>query len=115
MARIEQAVLSKNWKAEVTSCRKWEEDYSSLWGQTMNSSDGPLVRDMRDTCEFSYYVSQLMASYSELNISDAFQHLEKLEALYVRQRKLPKGIERVTPQITKEVLERFEQSLGRAS
>jgi hypothetical protein len=108
-------VLSKNWKAGVTSCREWEEDYKSLWEQTMDSSDGPPVRDMRDTCEFSYYVSQLMASYSEFNISDAFQHLEKLDALYVRQRKLPKGIERVTPQIIKEVLEQFEQSLRRAS
>jgi hypothetical protein len=115
LARIEQAVRSKNWKSGVTCCREWEEDYKSLWEQTMDSPDGPPVRDMRDTCELSYYVSQLMASYSELNISDAFQHLEKLEALYVRQRKLPKGIERATPEITKEVLEQFEQSLRRAS
>jgi hypothetical protein len=115
MARIEQAVLSKNWKAGVSCCREWEKDYKNLWEQAMDSSDGPVVRDMRDTCEFSYYVTQLMASYSELNISDAFQHLEKLEALYVRQRKLPKGIERVTPEITKEMLEQFEQSLRHAS
>lgn len=114
-ARIEQAVLSRNWKAGVTCCQEWEKDYKSLWKQKMDSSDGPVVRDMRDTCELSYYVQQLMACCSELNISDAYQHLEKLEALYMRQRKLPKGIEWVTPKITKEMLEAFEKSLRTAS
>ncbi len=56
LARIEQAVMSKNWKAGVTCCQEWEKDYKSLWKHKMDSSDGPVVRDMRDTCELSYYV-----------------------------------------------------------
>ncbi len=56
-----------------------------------------------------------MASYSQVNISDAYHYLEKLEALYIRQRKLPKGIERMTPKFSREMLEKFEMSLRTAS
>ena len=110
-ARLYEATGNERWKDGITCCEEWQQKHKSHWSWILASPDGNEIVDIRDSCECFYHFDGLQKAIKELNTSDGFYHLEKLQALQRRQQKLPNGIKRKCPELTREVLTPLEEIL----
>jgi len=113
--RLYQAFQSRKWKEGLDCCEEWQRDYKPLWEETMESSDANLVLDLRDICELYNHSKGLTTSLSQFHISNAYEHLEKLRELSMRQQKQPEWAGRKCPKVPKEMLDLLDANLREAS
>lgn len=101
-SELKLALINGREKDTITCCKEWES--SDRWERVMKSPIKNSILYLRDYCATFYYLSELCNAAASVELSEAFDHLDKLEVLCKRQQSLEEFADEGFPKLIKSAL-----------